>query len=130
MDKCTILVLAVLLCSVAHVRTAIHDESSMDNNYNLCSNVEVREVASNLDFETGGGGGYQKLKRAAMWFGPRMGKRGPDSFEELGSPDDQPNNIQVLLKRELEGKLGPDSPWIVYLVTGKFADFGTGLDSH
>lgn len=83
--------------------------------------MDVREVASNLDYEPQSSGGYKKSKRAAMWFGPRMGKRGPDSYEDTGasSPDDMMNNIKVLLKRELEGQLSPDSPWIVYLVTGK-----------
>lgn len=119
MDKMKILVLTALLCCSV-IRGAIHDESSMDNNY-LCSNIEVREVASNLDYDLQAT--YPKLKRAAMWFGPRMGKRGPDVYDEVtagSQPDDLMNNIQVLLKRELDGKLGPDSPWIVYLVTGKW----------
>lgn len=112
----TVLVLCYTLLSQATNEGAM--ASAMAN---LCSNIEVREVVSNFD---NGLSGEYKAKRSAMWFGPRMGKRGPhlDAFEEQqGStiPDDLLTNVQVLLKRELEDRLGADSQWVVYLVNGK-----------
>lgn len=119
MNRKSALVLLLVLCSSLFVQAM--NEGVMASLTNLCSNIEVREVASNFQYDTQG---EQKAKRSAIWFGPRMGKRGPhqDAYEEQGAnalPEDLMNSVQVLLKRELDEKLGPDSSWVVYLVNGE-----------
>lgn len=97
-----------------------YSEGAMAQLVNLCSNIEVRTLASNVNDWQGYG---PKAKRAAVWFGPRMGKRDPsyDGVEEesVNSEELLLGNIHALLKRELDEKLGPDSQYIVYLVNGE-----------
>lgn len=122
--KCPVFLPILVLCYA--LLNQATNEGALASAMNLCSNIEVREVASNFD---NGLAGEYKAKRSAMWFGPRMGKRGPhsDAFEEQqgqGStiPEDLLTNVQVLLKRELEDRLGADSQWVVYLVNGEWRE--------
>lgn len=116
-----IVFLAVLLCSSMSAQA--YNEGAFTSSADLCSNIEVREVASNINYND-----VQryapKKKRASIWFGPRMGKRDPHTDAALEDqmssiPEEVLNNVHVLLKRELEEKLGPDSQWLVYLVNGE-----------
>lgn len=107
----------VLSCSL--LSQAYH-EGALAQLVNLCSNIQVRAVASNYNDLQGYGGG-KVVKRQALWFGPRMGKRDPsDAYEDNEVQEDLLGNVHGLLKRELEEKLGPDSQWVVYLVNGKW----------
>lgn len=108
--------LSVLLCSSLVVRA--YSEGAIGQLLNLCSNVEVRAIAAN-DYQS-----YSpKAKRSAIWFGPRMGKRqeNSDLAEEQIMPM-FPAEIHEFIKRELDDKLGPDAPWVVYLVNGEWED--------
>lgn len=115
-----VVILAVLLCSSLTAKG--FNEGAFASLTDLCSNIEVREVASNINYND-----VQRYspkgKRASIWFGPRMGKRDPHTdaaFEDqtLPIPEEVLNNVHMLLKRELEEKLGTDSQWLVYLVNG------------
>lgn len=118
-QKC-IVVLAMLLCSYCMLVEAFNDGSFAAIN-DPCSNIQVRALASKWNMNE-----IRRGKRASIWFGPRMGKRDPfrDELEgqlnaALPVPDELLNNVHLLLTRELDDKLGPDSQWVVFLVNGE-----------
>lgn len=81
---------------------------------NLCSNIEIRELASTMEPQND-----RMTKRAAMWFGPRMGKRGSNLGNPLEQdealPEELLNTIREYLKL-MDSKLGPNSGLTMYLV--------------
>ena len=113
--------MAVLMGTSCLLAQGYSSDGAMAQLVNLCSNIEVRALASSYsDLQ-----GYRpKAKRSSIWFGPRMGKREPSAeylepeFNSV-SAEDLLGNIHGLLKRELDEKLGPDSQWVVYLVNGE-----------